>query len=174
MTTAITAPTHTNFYSGLSTVFSLGALHIMEQRAVIRDVAGFHVSIRHFGGQPSVSSQVGALRRFLLEPSKDESAEWFQHIVEASTESPTCRCKSSDTHRQGKVPLVVEAHSQDIIATLIRLKKDVERIKGTTIKMTITGASEAHLLAAELKKAAIGVIVIPSRPFPTKWEDRRM
>jgi hypothetical protein len=80
----------------------------------------------------------------------------------------------SNTHRQGKTPLVVDAHSQDIIATLILLKKEVERVKGTMIKMTITGASEAHLLAAELGEADIGVIVNPSRPFPTKWEDRRM
>jgi hypothetical protein len=82
---AITAPTHTKFYSGLSTVFSLGALHKMEQGAVIKDVGGLHVSIGHFGGKPSVSSQIGALRRLLLEPSKGESAEWFQRVIEASS-----------------------------------------------------------------------------------------
>lgn len=85
MTTAITAPTHKGFYSGLSTVFSLGVLHKMEGGAVIKDVAGLHVSIRHFGGKPSVSSQIAALRHLLLEPSKAESAEWFQRVIQASS-----------------------------------------------------------------------------------------
>lgn len=75
---------------------------------------------------------------------------------------------------QGATPLVVEAHSEDVIATLILLKKEVENITRTKIKMTITGASEAYLLSAELGAASIGVIVNPSRPFPAKWEDRRM
>jgi ribosomal protein S5 len=62
----------------------------------------------------------------------------------------------------------------DIISTLIRLKMEIESVKRTTIKMTITGASEAHVLAAEIADAGIGVIVNPSRPFPVKWQDRRM
>jgi len=68
----------------------------------------------------------------------------------------------------------VEAHSADIIAALIRLKTEVEAKIGSTIKMTITGASEAHLLSAELSQAGVGVIVTPTRPFPLAWEDRRM
>jgi hypothetical protein len=70
--------------------------------------------------------------------------------------------------------LVVEAHSVDIIATLIMLKKQVEDQRGNNIKLTITGASEAHLLAVELATANIGIIVNPSRPFPANWEGRRM
>jgi hypothetical protein len=62
----------------------------------------------------------------------------------------------------------------DIISTLIRLKMEIESVKRTIIKMTITGASEAHVLAAEIADAGIGVIVNPSRPFPVKWQDRRM
>lgn len=84
VTTAITAPTHTRFYSGVSAVFSLGALHKMDQGAVIQDVAGLHVSISHFGGTPSISSQIGVLRRLLLEPPKGESAHWFQRVLKAS------------------------------------------------------------------------------------------
>lgn len=76
--------------------------------------------------------------------------------------------------RQGVLPLVIEAHSADIIATLILLKREVEREIGSDIKMTISGATEAHLLAKELAQAAVGVIVRPSRPFPYVWEDRRL
>jgi hypothetical protein len=38
------------------------------------------------------------------------------------------------------MPLVIEAHSVDIISTLIQLKIEFERLKRTTLKMTITGA----------------------------------
>ena len=40
--------------------------------------------------------------------------------------------------------------------------------------MTIVRATEAHLLAKELANAEIGVIVVPSRPFPYDWQTRRM
>lgn len=40
--------------------------------------------------------------------------------------------------------------------------------------MTIAGAAEAHLLAKELSKASVGVILTPARPFPYAWEYRRM
>jgi hypothetical protein len=68
----------------------------------------------------------------------------------------------------------VEAHSADIIATLILLKQEVEREKRIAIKLTITGAAEAHLLADELAEAGIGIILNPPRPFPYVWENRRM
>jgi len=44
----------------------------------------------------------------------------------------------------------------DIISTLILLKKEVEKLKQTTIKLTITGASEAHILAQKLQALALG------------------
>jgi hypothetical protein len=69
---------------------------------------------------------------------------------------------------------VVEAHSADVIATLILLKKEVEEKTGATIHMTITGATEAHLLVKEIAKANVGIIFTPSRPFPTTWERRRV
>jgi len=44
----------------------------------------------------------------------------------------------------------------------------------TPIQLTISGASEAHLLARELGEANIGIILNPVRPFPTVWEARRI
>lgn len=70
--------------------------------------------------------------------------------------------------------MVVEAHSADVIATLVLLKKEVEVAKGTTLRLTIAGAAEAHLLAEELGEAGVGVVLSPSRSFPYEWEDRRM
>ncbi|KAF5380445.1 hypothetical protein D9615_004477 [Tricholomella constricta] len=155
VTSGITAPTHKNFYSGLGVSFSLGAAHKLEAGAVIQEVTGVHVSVRHFE-KPRISTQIAALRRLLLGPQDGASGYWFKKVTE------------------GKIPLVVEAHSADIIATLIILKREVEIETRKSMKMTITGAAEAHILAKELAEAGVGVILNPSRPFPYVWEDRRI
>jgi hypothetical protein len=68
----------------------------------------------------------------------------------------------------------VHTHSADVIATLIVLKKRVEHHSKNRIKLTIAGGGEAHLLARELGKAKVGVILNPVRPFPASWESRRI
>lgn len=75
---------------------------------------------------------------------------------------------------KGDIPLVVQAQNADIIASLIKLKKEVEASKGVELKLTVAGAAEAHLLAKDLGDANVGVIVTPSRPFPEEWEMKRM
>ena len=70
--------------------------------------------------------------------------------------------------------MVVKAESADIISTLLLLKAEVEEVTHKPLKLTIVGATEAHLLAKELGEANVGVIVIPSRPFPVAWESHRM
>ena len=82
--------------------------------------------------------------------------------------------RASCIHAQGSTPLVIEAHSADVIATLLELKAEVEKSSGIGIHLTITGASEAHLLAREIGSANVGVILSPVRPFPEFWEQRRM
>lgn len=72
------------------------------------------------------------------------------------------------------MPLVIQVHSADIMATLIGLKKDVEDARGTTVRMTFAGASEAHILAKEIGEAGVGVILNPARPFPATWKSKRM
>lgn len=68
----------------------------------------------------------------------------------------------------------MEAHNADIIATLILLKQEVEATLRREIRLTINGASEAHLLAKHLGEANIGVILSPPRSSPLVWEQRRM
>ncbi|KAL0577309.1 hypothetical protein V5O48_004665 [Marasmius crinis-equi] len=155
VTTAITAPTHSKFLSGLGTLFSTGSSHKLEEAAVIQEVTGLHLSIHHFG-TPSVSTQIATLRRMLFQPPDGDLGDRFKQVL------------------RGKIPLVVEAHSADVIATLALLKKEVELEKGAPIRLTITGGSEAHLLAEELAEANIGVVLTNPRPFPHAWEDRRI
>lgn len=68
----------------------------------------------------------------------------------------------------------MQVQSADIMATLIELKKEVEEESGTSIKLTFSGANEAHILAKEIGEAGVGVILNPSRPFPGTWKSRRM
>lgn len=69
---------------------------------------------------------------------------------------------------------MVEVHNADIMASLIMLKKEVEVKAGTSIRMTFTGAAEAHLIAEKIGEAGVGVVLSPVRPFPATWERRRV
>ena len=75
---------------------------------------------------------------------------------------------------QGGLPLVIEVQSADIMASLINLKKEIEIEHRTHIRITFSGASEAHILAKEIGAAKVGVILNPARPFPATWKSRRM
>ncbi|KAH8102297.1 carbohydrate esterase family 9 protein [Cristinia sonorae] len=160
VTSAIVAPVHYGFTAGLATSFSTGALSRFSEGSVLQEVTAVHVSVRHQGATPSVSSQIGALRRLLLEPehhaSESEAGKWFGDVG------------------KGKVTLVVDTDSADIIATLVLLKKEVEAKFHSRVKLTIAGGLEAYLLAKELAAADVGVVQISSRPFPTTWEKRRI
>lgn len=171
---AITAPVGRRFYAGLSTTFSTGALNKLEEDAVIQDVNAVHVTVRHFGTAPSVSTQIGTLRRLLLQSSNGAAGQWFKDISEVTNILPIAHHKYLLHKTQGKATLVVDTDSADIIATLILLKKEVEETVGNAIHFTITGGLEAHLLAKELAKARIGVVQIQARPFPATWERRRI
>ncbi|KAI0030405.1 carbohydrate esterase family 9 protein [Vararia minispora EC-137] len=152
VTKAITAPLHSGFFAGLGTAFSTGAAHKLAPGAVLQEMTGLHVTVAHLGpGTPSISTQVAALRALLL----GGRGVWA-HVA------------------SGKVTLVVEAYSADVIATLIELKGEVERVKESTLQLTIVGAAEAHILAAELGAAEVGVVLSPVRPFPYTWEQKRI
>ncbi|THH01236.1 hypothetical protein EW145_g6949 [Phellinidium pouzarii] len=154
VTVGITAPMSGGFLSGLSTAFGLGSAHKLQKGALVQDIAAVHVSVGHMGRTPSVSTQIATLRRLLLEVGEGEVGSRFKDVADLT--------------------LVVEAQSADIISTLLQLKKEVEGNTGTVMKLTITGASEAHLIAKDLGDANVGVVVVPSRPFPYSWEHRRI
>ena len=83
VTTGIVAPIHEGFLSGLSTSFSTGARHRLSEGAIIQDENALHVSIKHIGF-PSVSTQIGTLRRLLLHPDENtDIGRWFKKIAEA-------------------------------------------------------------------------------------------
>ncbi|KAJ7650701.1 carbohydrate esterase family 9 protein [Roridomyces roridus] len=156
VTSAIVAPTAYGTFGGLGVAFSLAASHKLERGAVLQEVTGVHMKVSQSLNGPSVSTQIALLRKLLLHPVEGQSKEWFLKV------------------REGEIPLVVEAHSADIIATLILLKREIESASGRSIQLTITGASEAHILARELGEAGVGIILNPARSFPYTWEERRI
>ncbi|CCM03593.1 uncharacterized protein FIBRA_05730 [Fibroporia radiculosa] len=153
VTVGVTAPERTSLLGGLSAGFALGSAHKLERGAIVQEVTALHIQVAHQGA-PSVSTQIATLRQYLLH-SVGEGAKYFQQVV------------------NGTLPLVIDVNSADIIATLISLKREVEASTGTALKMTIAGATEAHLLAKELSEANIGVILTPARSYPYDWDHRR-
>jgi hypothetical protein len=82
VTKAVTAPLSYGFYGGLSTTFSTGALNKLDIEAIIQEENAVHITLRHFGRAPSVSTQVGVLRRLLLHPPEGSAGKWFHEIAE--------------------------------------------------------------------------------------------
>jgi hypothetical protein len=71
VTKAVVAPVHYGFFGGLGTSFSTGARHKLADGAVIQEVTALHFSVGHFASRPSISTQIAALRRLLLELPDD-------------------------------------------------------------------------------------------------------
>lgn len=79
-----------------------------------------------------------------------------------------------DGAAKGEIPLVIHSDNADVIATLLDLLDELSQTRGTNIKLTISGAAEAHLLAKELGQAGVGVILTRPRPFPGRWSGKDM
>jgi imidazolonepropionase-like amidohydrolase len=151
VTTAITAPSGT-FLQGISTAFSPGAAHARVENASIVDEVALHVAVS-MSSRVGVSTQVAALRNMLFGEGGDEILRRV---------------------RKGKTTLVVDVENADIMASLLRLKDEYEAHSGRELRMTFAGATEAHILAHEIAKAGVSVIVTQSKPFPSTWEQRRI
>ncbi|KAK0189119.1 hypothetical protein F5146DRAFT_1058052 [Armillaria mellea] len=155
VTTAIVAPVARGLISGLTAAFSTGSAHKLQKGAVVQDATALHVIVS-LNSPISVSTQIATLRRLLLGGGSGDLGTQFERVA------------------AGKIPLVIDVDNADIMASLIQLKSEIERTTGVPLRMTFAGAAEAHLLAAEIGYAGIGVVVVPSRPFPATWELRRI
>ena len=74
---------------------------------------------------------------------------------------------------QDEMTLVVNVESADIMATMLSLKREYENVTGEKLRMTFAAATEAPLLAPEIARADVSVVVV-SRPFPVYWDQQRM
>ncbi|KAJ7182422.1 hypothetical protein C8R43DRAFT_1100885 [Mycena crocata] len=153
VTTAVVAPMGRGFLQGVGTAFSTGASNALAEGAIIHAETALHVSV-HSEMRASVSTQIAALRNMLL--SKDVPTGPWGRV------------------RAGEIPLVVTVHNADIMATLLSLKAEFDVGSHARLRMTFAGATEAHLLAAEIGAAGVSVVLAPARPYPETWDRRRI
>ncbi|KAJ7075534.1 hypothetical protein B0H15DRAFT_894200 [Mycena belliarum] len=152
VTTAVVAPMGHGFLQGLSVAFATGASNALVHGAILKSETALHISV-HSEMLASVSTQIGALRNLLF--SRSSLGAWSRV-------------------KNGEIPLVIKVHNADIMATLLHLKGEFDALSTSSLRMTFAGATEAHLLAAEIGAAGVSVILAPARPYPATWDQRRI
>jgi hypothetical protein len=178
VTTAITAPSGDGFLQGVSTAFSAGSPNALARGAIIQQETALHITIS-LSLAPSVSTQIAALRSQLFESNLEHWVRVRKVCFNLScllhnNFSILINSSLSSSSLQGDIPLVVNVDSADIMATLVNLKREFEDITWKKLRLTFSGATEAHLLAEEIAKADISVILTSPRTYPFNWEQRRM
>ncbi|KAF7778394.1 hypothetical protein Agabi119p4_2739 [Agaricus bisporus var. burnettii] len=151
VTKAITAPSGGGFIQGLSTEIFTGAENAIQRRAILQEETALHITISH-SVDASISTQIATLRQLLLQ---SDTPAWKRV-------------------RERDIPLVVNVDSADIMSTLLRLKAEFRHNTGNDFDMTFTGGSEAHLIAEDIARAGVSVIVTMPRPYPGNWESQRI
>ncbi|CAG8677268.1 24161_t:CDS:10 [Cetraspora pellucida] len=144
---AVTAPLSSEgVLTGVSMAFETGANSVLEYdpQPIVKENVALHAQI----GTQFKYSQIALIRKTLIKNLKQDNI--FGRAA------------------RGEIPLVVYTHSKDEIASLIRLKIQVEN-NGGQLNLVILGGTEAHILAVELAKHKIPVILIPLRAIPESW-----
>lgn len=136
-----------SFMGGLSATFRTGASNSLDRAALIKPITALHVAIGRSlplapSPGPSVSTEIATLRRLLLngEGEHTETGKWFKKAA------------------NGEIPLVIDVSNADIMATLVRLKNEVEEKRGSYMRMIFSRATEAYLLADEIGRLAYCVL----------------
>lgn len=178
VTRAITAPKFAGGSDGarhgVSVGFSTGAKTSLDEGAVWADEVSVHYTLSLAAkqeGTPSISSAVGAFRGKLLKAVSSTDGIKDPYSEEAYLNKVVA----------GEVPVVVTVHSADTIATILKVKKEVEtqisllrsRTSSGKIRLVLLGGAESHLLADELAAAGVGVVLAPAQSYATSWEQRR-
>ena len=78
------------------------------------------------------------------------------------------------------MPLAIEVHSADLIASLLRMKQEVESAvqkselsDAGSMRLIIVGGAESHMLADTLASMNVGVVLAPMLPYAESWDQRR-
>jgi Amidohydrolase family len=150
----ITAPLSRGFLQGVSVAFKAGARNVLQKDAIIQEQAALHFAIGHQaqgGSTPSISSQVALLRKIL---------------VNSANKTDTIYGRAAN----GKIPLAISTQNKDVIAHLLKMKASLADI--APINLVIIGGIESYLLAEDLAKARVPIILVPWRCQPEAWEYR--
>ncbi|KAG8736261.1 hypothetical protein FRC10_009537 [Ceratobasidium sp. 414] len=158
VTTMIEAPFSSGLIQGTSSAFRTGVTRRLEPGAISKQEVALHARITHDnpGGDAMVSTKVAALRRLLLGGLTGDQGNAYARVIKV----------------RASFPLVVSAEQADIMATLIRVKSEIENVSNSTLHLVFAGSTESHLLATEIAGAKIGVILAPPKSFPRLWDQR--
>ncbi|KAI4593686.1 hypothetical protein KJ359_009170 [Pestalotiopsis sp. 9143b] len=168
VTRAITAPKYTGgaTHFGTSVGFKTSALTTLEEGSIFVDDAAVHYTLdnasKNSGG--SISAALGGLRHKLLKAVDAENIT----AADAFTEEAYLKKVVN-----GEIPLSITINTADGIASVLKLKKQIESASGSTIKLVIIGGAESHLVADELAAADVGVVLSPLFAYRVTWEQRR-
>ncbi|SPO41311.1 uncharacterized protein PSFLO_06793 [Pseudozyma flocculosa] len=153
VTTAVVAPQAGGFFSGISVRFDTGARTVLDDGAVKEEEVAVHVTLNHNSNAPSVSEQIAWIRQLLSGlPAGAAPADASAAAVWAKV-------------ARGELPLVVTALKASQIATLLKLADSFP-----SLRLVLSGATEAHLVAADLAKRKVPVILIP-QTWPRTWDE---
>lgn len=176
---AISAPSEGSIGAhGISAGFLTGATNTGEKGAVWADEVAVHYTLTlqaKSDKTPSMSSVVGELRQKLLDAVSELGKNETNTVKDRFTESHYLRQVTN-----GTLPLVITIHSADTIASIIRMKRDVEdRISSIDVsvaqalRIIILGGAESHLVASQLASSNISVMLAPLLPYSQSWDQRR-
>ncbi|KAL8330256.1 hypothetical protein RB593_001322 [Gaeumannomyces tritici] len=182
VTRAISAPRLAGAmtHHGTSAVFLTGAEHSLAPGAVSVDDAAAHYTLSwsaRNGKASSASEAVGNLRAALFGAVDALDSTAVASVADAFAEKMFLAKVV-----RGEMPLVLTAQSADSIAAILRVKADVEKALAASssdgssskkLKVAIIGGAESHLVAAELARADVGVVLAPFESFCAEWEQRR-
>jgi hypothetical protein len=127
VTTAVTAPTSSSFFTGLSYAFSTSAEHPLSPNAILNPSAALYLSLDK--NKVSISTKIAVLRRLLSGELNDEEHSEIVNVVKDV--------------KHGMRRLVVTVNKADSMAALVRLKRDV----APGMKMTFLGGAEAWMVS---------------------------
>ncbi|KAI3325640.1 amidohydrolase [Xylariaceae sp. AK1471] len=172
VTRAISAPEYSGAatHQGTSVGFRIGAKHPLEKDAVFSEDAAVHytLDLQAKSGSTSISNAVGSLRRKLL------------GAIESNTTITDPFSESAFLKRvvEGSLPLVITAHSADVIAAILKVKSTVDNAITSSggddgIRLVIIGGAESFIVADELAAAGVGVVLSPLLSYRKTWDQRR-
>ncbi|CAG8948765.1 hypothetical protein HYFRA_00001887 [Hymenoscyphus fraxineus] len=151
VTRAITAPISSGFVGGVSTGIETSGKYSILEGGIFQDDVALHFAIgqgaKAADSLPTISSEIQKLRQILNENKLKDNIYG----------------KAAN----GSIPLVVHVENEYDIQQLIRVKQQYNQTN-----LVIFGGSGAHLVAKDLARANIPVILTANRGAPDRFEKR--
>jgi imidazolonepropionase-like amidohydrolase len=189
VTRAVSAPNTGGLDSrGVSAGFLTSVEHALEKGAIWADEVAVHYSLTiHSKTEktPSISSALAGLRKKLLDAVS--GAENSSNITEHSTAKGANYEFTEEAYLKrvvaGLLPFVITVHSADTVASILRMKTDVEAAiteslsqsaSTPKLRLILHGCAECHLVTSALAGASLaGIVLAPLLPYSQSWDQRR-